>query len=133
MTETRNWQQTGSVALRVLLTAVFLLAAGMKFASVEFEVSGFARFGYPLWFMYAVGLLQLVGAVLLWVRGYVAYGALLLAVLMVGAVGSHLRAGDPALMPVPAFVLLILLAGLAYVRRSEMNIFGTQSEPLAAK
>ncbi len=36
------------MALRVLLTTVFLLAAGMKFAAIEFEVSGFARFGYPL-------------------------------------------------------------------------------------
>ncbi|WP_336492202.1 DoxX family protein [Methylobacterium nigriterrae] len=83
--------------------------------------------------MYAVGVAQLIGAGLLWVRGYVAHGALLLAVLMVGAVGSHLRAGDPALMPVPVFVLLILLASLAYARRSELGIAGPQSEPLTAK
>lgn len=113
-------RRVGGVVLRGLLTAVFLAAAGMKFAAVPFEVEGFARFGYPLWFMYVVGLLQLLGAMLLWTRGCVALGAGLLAVLMVGAVGSHLLAGDPALMPLPAFVLLILLGGVAYARRSEL-------------
>jgi hypothetical protein len=39
---------------------------------------------------------------------------------MVGAVGSHLLAGDPALMPLPAFVLLLLLGGVAYTRRAEL-------------
>jgi putative oxidoreductase len=37
-------RRVASVVLRGLLTAVFLVAAGMKFAAVPFE----ARFGYPL-------------------------------------------------------------------------------------
>ncbi|QGY03582.1 DoxX family protein [Methylobacterium mesophilicum SR1.6/6] len=120
MAQGSDRRRIGDVVLRGLLTAVFLAAAGMKFAAVSFEVEGFARFGYPLWFMYVVGALQLLGAVLLWTRGCVALGAGLLAVLMVGAVGSHLLAGDPALMPLPAFVLLILLSGIAYARRAEL-------------
>jgi putative oxidoreductase len=87
---------------------------------VPFEVEGFVRFGYPLWFMDVVGALQLLGAVLLWTPGCVALGAGLLAVLMAGAVGSHLLAGDPVLMPLPALVLLILLGGVAHARRSEL-------------
>ncbi len=106
--------------LRGLLTAVFVVAAAMKFSAVEFEVSGFARFGYPPWFMYAVGAAQLLGAVLLWGRGTVAAGALLLAAVMAGAVASHLRAGDPLPMALPALVLLVLLAGLAWTRRREI-------------
>lgn len=117
MTRSRDWRRLGDAALRLLLAAVFLAAAGMKFAAVPFEVSGFARFGYPLWFMYGVGAAQLVGAALLWTRGLVAHGAALLAVLMVGAVGSHLRAGDPLPMMAPAAILLVVLAGLAWGRR----------------
>ena len=122
-TTTRIWtrQRAGSAGLRGLLTAVFLAAAGMKFAAMPFEVAGFARFGYPLWFMYAVGALQLLGAVLLWRRGLIGPGAALLAVLMLGAVGSHLRAGDPLAMAAPALVLLLLLAGLAHARRAELR------------
>ncbi|MFC6738937.1 DoxX family protein [Methylobacterium tardum] len=121
-------RRVASVVLRGLLTAVFLVAAGMKFAAVPFEAAGFARFGYPLWFMYVVGALQLLGAVLLWARGCVALGAGLLAVLMIGAVGSHLLAGDPILMPLPAFVLLILLSGIAYARRAELLPSSTETE-----
>ncbi|WCS23735.1 DoxX family protein [Methylobacterium sp. NMS14P] len=127
---TRVWdrRRVGGTVLRGLLTVVFLAAAGMKFAAVPFEVEGFARFGYPLWFMYVVGTLQLFGAVLLWARGCVALGAGLLAVLMAGAVGSHLLAGDPALMPLPAFVLLILLSGIAYACRVELLPSSTDTE-----
>jgi len=113
-------RRVAGTVLRGLLTVVFLVAAGMKFAAVPFELEGFARFGYPLWFMYGVGVLQLLGAALLWTRGCVVLGAGLLAVLMVGAVGSHLSAGDPILMPLPALGLLTLLTSVAYVRRSEI-------------
>jgi putative oxidoreductase len=128
MAQVWDRRRVGGVALRGLLTAVFVVAAGMKFAAVPFEVAGFTRFGYPLWFMDVVGALQLLGAVLLWTRGCVALGAGLLAVLMVGAVGSHLLAGDPALMPLPASVLLVLLSGVAYARRFELLRPGTGAE-----
>ncbi|ACA19422.1 DoxX family protein [Methylobacterium sp. 4-46] len=120
MNATRRGMRTGSLVLRGLITAVFVLAAGMKFAAVPFEVSGFLRFGYPLWFMYAVGAAQLAGAALLWIRGATALGAFLLAAIMAGAVGSHLRAGDPLPMALPALVLLVLLAGLTWSRRHEL-------------
>lgn len=128
MARVRDRRSVGSVALRGLLTAVFLVAAGMKFAAVPFEVEGFVRFGYPLWFMDVVGALQLLGAVLLWTPGCVALGAGLLAVLMAGAVGSHLLAGDPVLMPLPALVLLLLLGGVAHARRSELLPSGSDTE-----
>jgi hypothetical protein len=48
MTRVSDRRRVGSVVLRALITAVFLAAAGMKFAAVPFEVAGFARFGYPV-------------------------------------------------------------------------------------
>ncbi|TGD95525.1 DoxX family protein [Methylobacterium nonmethylotrophicum] len=122
MTSTRTWPSLAALLLRVLITALFVIAAGMKFAAVPFEVAVFARFGYPLWFMYVVGAAQLYGAVLLWVRGGTAFGALLLMVIMVGAAVSHLRAGDPVALALPALVLLILLAGLAYRHRDDVTL-----------
>jgi hypothetical protein len=93
----------------------------MKLAAVEFEVSNFERFGYANWFMYAVGIAQLLGAASLWVRRYVAYGALFLAAMMAAGAVSHLRTGDPAVMAAPALVLLALLCGLAFTRRGELS------------
>ncbi len=119
MTSTSPGLRIGGLVLRGLLTALFVAAGGMKLAAVPFEVAGFAHFGYPLWFMYGVGAAQLLGAALLWGRGTVAYGALLLAAVMMGAAFSHLRAGDPVAMALPAFGLLGLLLGLAYARRGD--------------
>lgn len=120
MTGSFNGRRIGDRALRFLLAAVFVGAAGMKLTASEFEVSNFERFGYPSWFMYAVGIAQVLGAVSLRVRGYVAYGSLFLAAMMAGGVASHLRAGDPVIMAAPALALLALLCGLAFVRRGEL-------------
>lgn len=125
MEETWNRQRVGSLFVHATLTVIFTIAAGMKFAAMPLEVTGFERFGYPLWFMYAVGALQLLGAGLLWVQGLTSIGAALLAVLMVGAVGSHWHAGDPVVMAIPALALLMLLIGLAYTRRAELAVFIT--------
>ncbi|MCB4804219.1 DoxX family protein [Methylobacterium brachiatum] len=121
MPATFDWRRLGDRALRLLLSTVFIVAGGMKLAAVEFEVSNFERFGYANWFMYAVGIAQLLGAASLWVRRYVAYGALFLAAMMAAGAVSHLRTGDPAVMAAPALVLLALLCGLAFTRRGELS------------
>ncbi|OHV17490.1 DoxX family protein [Methylorubrum extorquens] len=122
MEKTWNRQRVGSLVVRATLATTFTVAAGMKFAAMPFEVVGFERFGYPLWFMYSIGALQLLGAGLLWVRGLTSIGAALLAVMMVGAVGSHGHADDPVVMTIPALALLILLIALAYSRRAELTV-----------
>nr|WP_245438768.1 DoxX family protein [Methylorubrum zatmanii] len=107
----------------MLLATVFVGAAGMKLAASEFETMNFARFGYAPWFMYLAGLAEMLGAVLLWVRGHVAYGALLLAVLavlMAGGAVSHLRVGDPVMLAAPALGLMALLCGIAVAHRHEL-------------
>jgi hypothetical protein len=107
----------------MLLATVFVGAAGTKLAASESETMNFARFGYAPWFMYLAGLAQMLGAILLWVRGYVAYGALLLAVLavlMAGGAVSHLRVGDPAMLAAPALGLMALLCGIAVAHRHEL-------------
>lgn len=114
MTAASNGRRLGERGDRFLLAAVFVGAAGMKLAAAEFEVSNFERFGYPSWFMYAVGIAQLLGAVSLWVLGYVAYGALFLAAMMAGGVVGNLRVGDPVVMAALALGLLALLCGLAF-------------------
>ncbi len=96
--------------LRALLAAAFVLAGCMKLAAVEFEVRGFAHFGYAPWFMYAIGVLEAGAGLALLRRRAATPAALVLGAVMVGAAASHLRAGDGALLALPALVLLALLA-----------------------
>ena len=107
--------------LGTLLAAMFFAGAGMKFAAVPFEVNSFAHFGYAPWFMVVIGALELMGAVLLLVPRLSGFGAAAMAVIMVGAVASHLRASDGLGVATPALVTLILLVGLAVIRRGQFS------------
>lgn len=68
--------------------------------------------------MYAIGLVELAGRLALLSRRAAAPAALLLMAVMVGAIASHLRVGDPVSTAAPAAVPLILLGAVAWRRRS---------------
>jgi putative oxidoreductase len=123
------------VALRTLgglLALLFLVAAGMKFAAVPFEANNFAHFGYAPWFMDLIGAVELVGAVLLVVPRWSGVGAAAMVPIMIGAVGSHLRAGDGVGMATPALVALLLLIVVAMARRHSLLGLRTVMRPLQA-
>ena len=64
--------------LRVLLGVTFLAIGCAKLAGVWQTVQLFAAIGWGQWFRYLTGLLDVVGAVLLFVPRWTCYGALLL-------------------------------------------------------
>lgn len=72
------------------LAVIFLASGVAKLAALGFEQAAFARWGYPLWFMYAVGAAETLGALglLTPLRRWAAGGLLLL---MLGALQTHLR------------------------------------------
>lgn len=72
----------------------------------------FAAYGLPGWFLYVVGALKVGGALCLiagiWLPGLVLPSALVIAVLMVGALAMHLKIRDPFRKCVPALFMLTL-------------------------
>ena len=72
----------------------------------------FDAYGFPSWVWKAVGATKLTLAVLLLVGIVVpaiaplAAGAM--AVLMISAIGAHIRVSDPIMKSVPAFTMLVL-------------------------
>ncbi|WP_439594679.1 DoxX family protein [Falsiroseomonas sp.] len=103
--------------LRGLMVVLFTIAGAMKLTAHPFELHGFAHFGYPLWFMYAIGIIEFAGGFALLHRRLLLPAAALLGLVLVGAVASHLRVGDPLPMALPALVSLAILAGLAALHR----------------
>ena len=76
----------------------------------------FAVYGLPGWFRYVIGTLK-VGSALcliagLWLRFLVFPAALLIALLMLGALAMHLKIRDPLKKSVPALVMLALSAAI---------------------
>jgi uncharacterized membrane protein YphA (DoxX/SURF4 family) len=72
----------------------------------------FATYGLPMWFMWAVGGLKILLALTL-LAGFllpqtVRPAATALAILMLGAIGMHIKAGDTLKKTAPASIMLVL-------------------------
>ncbi|MFD8222391.1 DoxX family protein [Streptomyces sp. NPDC059697] len=102
-------------ALQAILAAVFVMVGALKLAGAQDMVELFRDVDAGQWLRYVTGCLELTGAVLLLVPRLSALGALVLAGVMTGAVLTCLFMIDQS--PVPAAVLLILTAVVAWNRR----------------
>jgi uncharacterized membrane protein YphA (DoxX/SURF4 family) len=111
------------LALPILLGLLFLAAGQSKLFNPQMHVQDFEAWGYALWFISVIGVIEVVGGVLLLAplagssQRTRFYGSLLLAVDMLGATATHLRAGQANRFPVP-LVLCILCSVVAYFARA---------------
>jgi len=105
-----------------LLILLFTLQGGAKVMGAEHEVVAFTeRWGYPLWFMYAVGVLELAGAAGLLLPSLRAWAALGLVGLMLGAISTHVRVAEWFALPLPLTALAFAL-WVAWVSRGQAPI-----------
>ena len=107
------------LGVKALLTLAFLAAGLSKLAGVEMMVATFDAIGVGQWFRYLTGVIEVAGAVLLWVKGREVYGAGLLAVTMVGAIIAHLAILGPSF--VPALVLGLLAAFIVWAHKGDLG------------
>ena len=112
----------------LLLGIFFIMAGGKKLLGQEAQIDSFFRWGYPLWFLYLIGAIELVGGICLLIPQVRFIAVLVLSITMVGAFITHLRADEMAAVPVP-LVLLVLLLILAWTMRrsAEKTGSGTNS------
>ena len=103
-------------ALWVVLGAMFIIAGGAKLMGEHSQVEHFEQWGYPLWFLYLTGLIEVGGGLCLFIPKAQFYGIVVLSITMVGAALTHLRAHEMSAFPVP-LVLLTLLMTLAWTMR----------------
>jgi putative oxidoreductase len=101
--------------LQILSAALFIMAGSSKLAGSEQVVEMFQAIGLGQWFRYLTGGLEVIGGIALLIPQMALFGALLLAVVMVGAVITHLFVvgGSPAM----ALVLLLVMSLIAWGRR----------------
>lgn len=110
----RNWPRTlGRAGLGLLITLEFLgmgLAGVAKFQGDTWQMM-FTNWGYPVWFSFVIGGLEVAGAILVLVPRLTSYAALMLIAIMLGALGTELfilRQVGPV-MPVVHLVILSIL------------------------
>jgi hypothetical protein len=110
-----------SLGLRALLTLAFVGAGGAKLAGVEMMVATYDIIGLGQWFRYFTGVIEIAGAVLLWIPGRQVVGAALLGATMVGAVLTHVLILGPS--AVPSIILGLLAAAVLYIYRAQIPAY----------
>lgn len=115
--------------LQILLTVAFLVIGLSKLTGSEPMATNFATWGYPAWFLTAIGLAQIAGALALivgfWRPAVAAAGAAWLGAIMLGAIYTHFFR-DPAgpVAAIQSIVLLALLAIVAVYRARQASFWG---------
>ncbi len=103
--------------LQIAVAAMFVAAAVPKLAGVPIMVQMFGALGFGQWLRYLTAVLEIGGAALLLVPALASIGAIMLAIVMVGAILAHtLVLGGSA---VPAIVLLAATLTIAWFRRAQ--------------
>ncbi len=67
------------------LAYLFLIQGWKKFDPEGFWAPAFNRWGYPVWFMFLIGFLEVAGALLLLIPKTAFYAGIALATVMIGA------------------------------------------------
>lgn len=80
----------------------------------------FATYGLPPVVFYVVGTLKIAAAIVLlaglWMAVPVGPAAMVVLVLMLGALAMHARVGDPLVKSVPAALMLAMASGILLLR-----------------
>jgi putative oxidoreductase len=97
-------------ALWIVLGVMFIMAGGAKLMGNHSQVEHFAQWGYPLWFLYLTGFIEVSGGICLLIPKVQFYGIVVLSITMVGAALTHLMAGEVGAFPVPVVLLCLLVA-----------------------
>ena len=117
-----------------LLALLFLVTGAGKLAEASMVSADFTRWGYPIGFLHLTGVFELAGAVLLLFAVTRFVGATVLAVVMIGAVFTHLVHGEWLLAIVPAPLLAVFSWIATEPRRIELRRYtaaGHQRSPVS--
>lgn len=98
-----------------LLALAFLGAGGSKLAGAAEMVALFNTVGLGQWFRYLTGGLEVAGAIGLLIPRSAFYAAILLSLVMVGAIIAHFTVIGT--FPAAPMVLLALSGTIAYLRK----------------
>ena len=104
-------------AATILPAIVFMLAGAAKIADPSASYTRVEEWGYPGWLSMVIGAIELVFGVLLAVPSLAGLAAMVLGIDMLGALFTHMRAGQYGMLLVPGLLFL----AMAYVDATLKN------------
>ena len=103
-----------------IVIAVFLFEGITKLTSVEFQVAGFIRWGYPAWLRYLIGVCELLGAVgmMTRLRNWAAAG---LTIILLGAIYTHISRGEPQMMGLAVVTVILIIVSTILKKKANSS------------
>jgi uncharacterized membrane protein YphA (DoxX/SURF4 family) len=109
----KRWRDLALWVPTVFLMWVFTQQGSAKFSDTSGWAKAFAVWHFPVWFRILIGCMEITGAILLVTRRTAPVGAALIAVVMLGAMGTHIYRGHPGQVTSEVLPLtLALVVGL---------------------
>lgn len=105
---------------RVVLSLLFGVSGLAKLLGLAFEAEAFARWGFPPGFMYFIGILEVAGAVGIWLPRLSPFAVLCLAGLTLGALVTRVMFME---WPAAGLTFIVLLLALHYTWRQRAELF----------
>lgn len=99
-----------NLILTWVIGIMFIVTGAMKFLNLDqMSTEIFARANYPNWLFHAVAAFEFGGGLLLLNTKYRRIGAVMLCVVMIGAIGTHIILKDNLVHAiVPALIIVFL-------------------------
>lgn len=115
-----RWQHYLKIGAMAILTLILGIQGGIfKFVNNQMWIDRFNDFGYPLWFMYLTGVIELAAVAALWFPRTRVWGAVVIIAMMLGAAASNLRVGE---LFIPNLLFAALALAILWFERREMRV-----------
>jgi len=108
------WADLALWAVTLFLVFIFAQQGPAKFSASSGWAKAFAQWHYPVWFRILIGGWETLAAALLLTRRTAPIGAAMIALVMLGAMGTHIVTGRPEHMTsevLPLTLSLVVLRG----------------------
>jgi uncharacterized membrane protein YphA (DoxX/SURF4 family) len=122
-----QWRSVLIVALRLVITLLFVPAILVKLRSPGAWAHLFTTWGYPSWGPLVISAIEIIGLAALWIPAFATLASAALIITTAGATGTWLIHGPRSTAAYPA-TILVLVASLAWLQQATMRR-DSQSEP----
>jgi len=112
--------------ITVFLAYVFLRQGFAKFSNDSGWARAFRAWHYPVPFRIFIGVIEVTAALLLFVRRFAFAGAVMIIVVMLGAMATHVRWGQPRY--ITSEILPLVLASVVALGRKRFFLAGRERD-----
>ena len=106
--ELSRWRSALIVALRLVITLLFIPAILVKFRSPAAWAQQFTAWGYPAWGSLVISTIEVIGLAALWIRSAATWAGAALMITTAGATGTWLIHGPRSTAAYPGTILALL-------------------------